>query len=216
MLEAVNLHTRYGEVPAADKAAAVAWSLLKAITLDGGRIEAIQDPYGPSPGKPWRFGQMLPLRHPSFPCGPLEATMVYIPAGKHSRGGFDVHLDVEAGDVWRGTVLASDLASIAAQWIEVLPPETLMVYGFPAGPEPEALETDEFPAALGWLNWLSTRRWPGVARLATAREAFYRFEQTPTGVWLQLSRSLDAPPSPQLRSALRADLGLHVALRPGV
>ena len=79
-----------------------------------------------------------------------------------------------------------------------------------------ALRAAEFPVALGWLNWLSTHRWPGVARLATAREEFYRFEQTPTGVWLQLSRSLDAPPSPRLRSALRADLGLDVALRPGV
>ena len=89
--------------------------------------------------------------------------------------------------------------------IEVLPPETLAVYGFPAGPEPEALETDEFPAALGWLNWLSTRRWPGVARLATAREAFYRFEQTPTGVWLQLcARSTPSFSSTEI--ALRADL----------
>ena len=52
MIEAVNLCTHYGEAPVADKAAEVAWSLLEAIELDGGRIAAIQVPLGPSPGTP--------------------------------------------------------------------------------------------------------------------------------------------------------------------
>ena len=108
MLEAVNLHTRYGEVPAADKAAAVAWSLLKRShwTAVASRPSRSLWAIAGCPGALDRCYR-CDIRPPVRPAGGDD---VYIPAGKHSRGGFDVHLDVEAGDVWRGTVLASDLA----------------------------------------------------------------------------------------------------------
>ena len=215
MIQSLLLEALYASAPIPSEALTFAEDLLAGLVLERGRIQPTPAATGPLQGVPWTLGMALTLGHPALPRRPYDASLEYFPAGKTSPGGFALSAPVFEVSGTDPEVLAETFASLAASWVAVSPPDTLLLHGTPGQPDAKALRVLGFPAQLGWQTWLNRNRWPLAERALGVSVVGAKIWEQGEGIWIQASPRLGDPPDTALEAALSAAVGRSVLLRTG-